>query len=176
MNIDYLSSRWAPIAEEYDQFRLSPPLELVKTIKRFTQKDSIGLIIDLGCGTGLSTRPWSKVANKVVGIDPLPEMLSIAKSKMKDKEVEFLQGYSHSTALRENSVDIVVCNHSIHWMEPESTISEITRILKHDGIFVIMGHNFPPVSEHLNVDKEYFLFRNKCDQLTASLNLNEGFH
>lgn len=175
MALDNVLTRWTSIAKEYDQYRLAPPSKLIKIITSLTRKESPDLVVDLGCGTGLSTYPWALVSKMVLGIDPLSEMLSVAKQSNSAKNIDFLQGYGNSTGLDNRSVDIITCNHSIHWMEPESTIIEVARIIKEDGIFVMMGHNFPPLSEFLEVDNEYFRFKKKCDLLISSLNLNKGF-
>ena len=39
------------------------------------------------------------------------------------------QGYAHATGLPDAFADVVVCSQSFHWMEPESTLQEIGRIL-----------------------------------------------
>lgn len=72
-------------------------------------------------------------------------MLRVAQQLNRDK-VSFIQAYSHETNLPEESADIVVCSQSFHWMEPASTLSEVHRILKPDGIFATIDYDWPPVS------------------------------
>jgi len=38
-----------------------------------------GRVLDLGCGTGLSTRPWAGIAETVTGVDRSPTMLRLAR-------------------------------------------------------------------------------------------------
>ncbi len=168
-----ISARWSNISNDYDQYRLSPPKELIQIIAKLSRRN-LQLVVDFGCGTGLSTFPWKSVSKKVLGLDPMIEMLNFAQNSIKSDNVEFQLGNGEKSGLKDNSVDIAIFTHSIHWMEPEGTISEIKRILKKNGLFVILGHNFPPLSEFLEVDRDYFQFKNKCDTLALALNLDEG--
>ncbi len=38
-----------------------------------------GRVLDLGCGTGLSTRPWARIAEAVTGVDRSTSMLRLAR-------------------------------------------------------------------------------------------------
>ena len=56
-------------------------------------------------------------------------------------------------------MDAVVCSQSFHWMEPESTLAEVNRILKPGGVFATVDCDWPPVC-HWQAEKAYTeLFR-----------------
>lgn len=125
-----LNSRWANIAHQYDKHRLSPPAELIEWLAKMACGDNKPeLLVDLGCGTGLSTRPWASFAHKVIGIDPSDELLAVANSQNQSDHISYMKGFGSDTGLKDQSVDIVTAMHSIHWMEPDSTLSEIVRVL-----------------------------------------------
>lgn len=44
-------------------------------------------------------------------------------------DVRYISGFSDKTGLEDNSVDIVTCSQSFHWMNPETTLNEVSRIL-----------------------------------------------
>ena len=69
----------------------------------------IETIIDIGCGTGLSTEVCTLFANKVIGVEPSIDMLNKAKTKENEK-MKFIQGYGNKTGLEDESVDIVICS------------------------------------------------------------------
>lgn len=100
-------------------------------------------IVDLGCGTGLSTLAWIDKCDNIIGIDPNEEMLSIAKQK--SNKISFIKAYSDNTTLPDNSTDIVICSQSFHWMNPTDALAEVNRILKSNGIFVTIDCDWPPV-------------------------------
>jgi predicted TPR repeat methyltransferase len=66
-------------AARYDRFRPRPPQVLLDVLCRYARVERPVLVVDLGCGTGLSTRAWSGVAEHVVGIEPNPAMLAVAE-------------------------------------------------------------------------------------------------
>lgn len=141
-------------------------------IKLFQRRP--GLVVDLGCGTGLSTRPWAEFSDHVVGIDPSDEMLDIAR-QMPIANVTYRKGVGNDTKLEDHSVDIATCSSSIHWMEPETTINEILRVLKKDGMLLLFGHNWPPLSHHLDLDNMFFKFKAKKEALVKELNLYKNY-
>src|ERR1051326_7459576 len=59
----------AGFAARYDRFRPRPPQALLDVLSRYARAERPALVVDLGCGTGLSTRAWSNVAERTIGID-----------------------------------------------------------------------------------------------------------
>jgi trans-aconitate methyltransferase len=68
----------ADFGAEYDAVRPRPPAVLVDVLCRYARVDRPRLVVDLGCGTGLSTAGWAARAARVVGVEPAPGMLSTA--------------------------------------------------------------------------------------------------
>ena len=62
--------RFSGFADIYNQFRPSPPDELSNLLTQFAGMEAPELAVDLGCGTGLSTRYWAGRARRVIGIEP----------------------------------------------------------------------------------------------------------
>jgi ubiquinone/menaquinone biosynthesis C-methylase UbiE len=69
------AKRFTGFAGAYDKYRPTPPEVLGTILTRFTQVSVPQLVIDLGCGTGLSTRFWAERATQVIGVDPSMDML-----------------------------------------------------------------------------------------------------
>ncbi|MEA3212922.1 MAG: hypothetical protein QOE70_5979 [Chthoniobacter sp.] len=139
------AARFRGSLELYDRYRPAPPPFLIDLLQRFGRIVRPALVVDLGCGTGLSTRFWAEHAARVVGIDPNPEMLAFARGATVSPQVTFQDGLSHATGLGAGSVDLVVCCQSIHWMDPEPTIAEVARILRPGGVFAAASYDFPPI-------------------------------
>ncbi len=138
----------------YDKYRPSPPIEILQQTLNYLGKPKAELILDLGCGTGISTKVWEGYANEIIGIEPSVEMIEIAKSKSKNAQIKYLVGYSNDIQLSSNSVDVVSCSQSFHWMEPKSTLKEISRVLKDKGILIIYDVIWPP-SVNFEFEKAY---------------------
>jgi ubiquinone/menaquinone biosynthesis C-methylase UbiE len=90
----------------------------------------------------LSTVSWKGIAENIIGIEPSGDMLKIAKQKA-DESTSFIKAYSNNTTLPNTCADAVICSQSFHWMGPITTLDEINRILKPNGIFqllIAIGH------------------------------------
>ena len=142
--------RFFGFANMYDDGRPHLPAKAIEILKKYKKNES-GLIVDIGCGTGNSTEACVEYAEKVIGIDASEDMLEKAKEK-ENAKLTFQKGFGNNTGLENESADIVICSQAFHWMEPESTINEISRILKKDGIFaVIDADTFPSIDIRLEM-------------------------
>jgi ubiquinone/menaquinone biosynthesis C-methylase UbiE len=102
-------------------------------------------VVDLGCGTGLSTRVWSDRTEQVIGIEPSDDMRRQAEARFADQSnVRFQKGDSTQTGLPDACADIVIAAQSLHWMEPVATFAEIARLLRLGGVFAAIDYDFMP--------------------------------
>src|SRR2546423_14447364 len=65
-------------ATRYDRYRPRPPRSLLDVLCRYARVERPAVVVDLGCGTGLSTRAWSGVAARAIGGGPNAAMLAAA--------------------------------------------------------------------------------------------------
>lgn len=132
-------------ADGYDSHRPSPPPALLDILCLEAQVERPRLVVDLGSGTGLSTRAWSERADEIVGIEASPEMRAQAEVATSAENVRFVGAYAQATGLSDGTADIVTCSQSFHWMEPEPTLAEAARILRPGGVFAAYDYDWPPV-------------------------------
>ena len=139
---------WEGEASRYDQTRPTPPSALIEILTQLIHTPRPALVVDLGCGTGLSTFIWGQRAEHVIGIEPSEDMLTQARMKLKThphtQQITFQKGTADQTPLPGGSVDIVTCAQAFHWMEPSATLAEIARILRPGGIFAAYDYGWPP--------------------------------
>lgn len=167
------ADRFVGFAKIYEDSRPTMPLFPIQLIKRYLGKYP-DTVVDLGCGTGLSTIIWQGNCKKIIGIEPSDDMRDIAAKKCTDA-ISFLKGYSHETGLGDNSADVVVCSQSFHWMEPDSTLQEVNRILGSGGIFVTIDCDWPPITDW-KIDNAYMLLFDKIHDIENTNPLiNERF-
>ena len=122
-------------AERYDRYRPRPPLALRELLPPLAGVARPKLVVDLGSGTGLSTRFWEAHADEVVGIEPNDEMRAFAERATQAPNVRYVGASSYDTGLPDACADLVTAAQSIHWMRPERVFSEIGRILRPGGVF-----------------------------------------
>lgn len=151
-NADINADRFKGFADVYESARPSAPERIVSVVSCY-----IGgfpqTVVDLGCGTGLSTTIWANVSKTVIGIEPSDDMLAVAKKK-ETENICFKKAYSDKTGLPDNHADAVICSQSFHWMNPQTTLSEVNRILKSGGVFATVDCDWPPVVG-LNAEMAY---------------------
>lgn len=93
------------------------------------------VVVDLGSGTGLSTRIWESVADEVVGVEPNPVMRRFSEHATSASSVRYVEGSAFSTGLPDASASLVTASQSLQWEDPERAFPEIGRILKPNGVF-----------------------------------------
>lgn len=151
------SNRFLGFAQLYENSRPTIPDSACNIVLNYLEHKP-NQIVDLGCGTGLSTMAWIGKCDNIIGIDPNDEMLSIAKQKSND--ISFIKAYSDNTTLHDNSTDIVMCSQSFHWMNPTDTLAEVNRVLKLNGVFATIDCDWPPMCS-LEAELAYSQLLNK---------------
>jgi SAM-dependent methyltransferase len=132
-------------AAGFDANRPATPDVLVEILCLEAQVDRLQLVVDLGSGTGLSTRVWAHRADEVVGVEASPEMRDQAEVATSTANVRFVHAYAQATGLPDGEADIVTCSQALHWMEPEPTLAEAARLLRPGGVFAAYDYDWPPI-------------------------------
>ncbi|HEY0976889.1 MAG TPA: methyltransferase domain-containing protein [Flavobacteriales bacterium] len=118
------TDRFSDLADAYAQARPAYPLEVIDWCLRLSSAPP-RTIVDLGCGTGISTRLFAKDGARTIGIEPNAAMLAKAKS---EGRIEFRSGTSTATGLPDASADLIVSATAFHWFELPGTFHELARI------------------------------------------------
>jgi len=123
-------------ADRYDRVRPRPPSALIELLQALRQQ-RVGTVVDLGSGTGLSTRFWADAADQVIGVEPNPSMRALAEDLTRQANVRYVDGSGEETSLPDAIADIVTASQSMQWMEPEPTLLEVRRILRPGGVLCV---------------------------------------
>jgi ubiquinone/menaquinone biosynthesis C-methylase UbiE len=132
-------------ADVYDADRPAPPPALLDLLQLLAQTERPRLVVDLGAGTGLSTRVWADRAGEVVGVEANPSMLERARSATDAPNVRYVEAFAAETGLPAGGADLVTCAQAFHWMEPEPVLAEAARLLRPGGVFAVYDYDVPPV-------------------------------
>ena len=96
--------------------------------------------VDLGCGTGALLNELQKKAGFAVGIDNSRKMLDQAEKLFSSdkKNIELRLGELEHLPVGNSEADLAVISMVLHHLaDPEKVTTEVARILKTDGIFII---------------------------------------
>lgn len=99
INLQKNADRFRGFANLYDQARPQCPKHIVEIAKKYIGRNP-DFVVDLGCGTGLSTQIWNGVSSHVIGIDPSTDMIAIANEKAKNvKNIRYMKAFANNTGL-----------------------------------------------------------------------------
>jgi ubiquinone/menaquinone biosynthesis C-methylase UbiE len=99
------------------------------------------VFVDIGCGDGSITSELAKIYKfkKSIGVD-VENWFDTYTNK--DKNIELVITDGKTINIKDNSVDVILCNHVLHHIENlDDMLNEIARIIKKDGILIIKEHN-----------------------------------
>ena len=90
-------------------------------------------VLEIGCGTGLFTQEICKTDNEIIAIDISPELLSLARRRVKSEQVTFRIDNAYDSGFEDNSFDYVVGSSCLHHLDVDRALKEIYRLLKPGG-------------------------------------------
>lgn len=106
--------------------------------------DATATVVDVGCGTGAVLRHGSAqvTGGTLIGIDPVPRMVAIAREQTADHpaagRIEIRLGSAESIPVPDHTADVVLALDSIdHWEDVARGLAEVHRVMVETGRFVI---------------------------------------
>lgn len=137
-------ARFSGFAGLYDANRPSPPDALGPLLATYANIPR-PVVVDLGSGTGLSSRWAAAWAASVTGIEPNDEMRAVAEARPLPG-LGYRAARAEHTGLDDDSADVVLAVQAMHWMEPAPTLAEAARILRPAGVLAVVDADWPPVA------------------------------
>jgi len=115
-------------ARSYNELYEEEQINKLKIIKEYLKLKKSDKLLDIGCGTGISTNFFKC---NTQGIDPSKEMMKLGKGKREEGKAEDLK-------FKNSSFDIILAITSIHnFDDPKKAIEEIKRVSKKNAQIVI---------------------------------------
>ncbi len=121
----YYMGYYDDISEGYEELHKEEQLKKVNLIKDKLKVKQNDKLLDVGCGTGITTEPWDC---KRYGIDPAPKLLE--KSRCKDS-IEYKLAPAEKIPYPNNYFDVVISITAIqNFADIEKGLSEIKKVGK----------------------------------------------
>ena len=98
-----------------------------------------GRVLDVGCGTGALLQQLARKFPQatLVGVDPVPEMLAVARGRV-PSSTELREGWAEELPFEDNDFDVVVSCSMFHYVrQPVATLMELSRVLRPGGELII---------------------------------------
>ncbi len=111
-------------------------------IKKYVKKND--KVLDIGCGNGRLSDILIDKNIQYTGIDFSKELINIAKKERKNNG-NFIQANALSLPFKDNSFDVIFSIAVLHHIPSKENrllfISEVNRVLKPEGIFIVTTWN-----------------------------------
>ncbi len=130
------TARFTGLANVYAGSRPSYPAEAVDCIIARGRLGPQSLLVDVGCGTGISSRLFAERGVPVVGIEPNEDMRRRAVAEplpLSAPAPRYCEGRAEHTGLPTGCADVVLAAQAFHWFEVEAALREVHRLLKRCG-------------------------------------------
>ena len=133
------TERFSNRASQYSQARPDYPADALDFILKRCALGNGSKLVDIGAGTGISTRAFASRGLNVTGVEPNQAMLDEAeKNKDFSELIQYARGKAEETGLPSNSYDAVLCAQAFHWFEPGLALAEFNRLLKPGGWIILI--------------------------------------
>lgn len=128
-------------AAQYDAFTREHALyhETSRDLVRLAQIERATLVVDLACGTGVTTAAVLEQAGpdtSVLALDKSPAMIEIARSRVTDPRVQWICAPAVELDSFARDADAIVCNSAIWQLEMTPAIAAAGRALRTGGRLV----------------------------------------
>lgn len=102
-----------------------------------------GHVLEIGVGSGLNLPFYRRNVKHVIGLDPSPKLLSMARGNLRPglSPVEFVEGSAEAIPLQNRSIDTVVTTWTLCSIpDAQRALGEMYRVLKPGGRLLFVEH------------------------------------
>lgn len=131
--------RFSARVENYIRYRSGYPPGVIEILREECGLAPSSVVADIACGTGIFTRMLLENGNRVIGVEPNPEMREAAERLLAGyDQFTSVAGTAEATTLPDASVNIATAAQAAHWFDLPKARREFARILKPRGWAVLI--------------------------------------
>ncbi len=127
------------VAARYARGRPEFHANLIEILRPRLEGRRCATALDVGCGTGASTRPLTRLTRRAVGLDSSLAMLSHAH---RSPHASYVGGRAEELPFRNDSFDLLTVSLAFHWLDRKRFLSEALRVLGRTGLLVVYDNFF----------------------------------
>jgi len=140
------------VAEYYARFRRGYSDQVLDALQEFFALTPEDTVLDLGCGTGQLAVPLASRVRSVIGMDPEPDMLRLARESAADRKVDnatwVLGADTDIPALgrlldRRPPLAMTVVGQALHWMRHDELFKNLFPLLRAGGGIAVISNGTP---------------------------------
>ncbi len=131
------SANFGKFTAAYHEGRKGYPAAAINYLDGLLPEDD-SPVLDLGCGTGISTRQLAKLGRLTVGADIDKAMLQVALAQPA-RNVAYVLSGAESITFDDASFGGVTAFGAFHWFANREAIEEIKRVLRPSAPFIVVN-------------------------------------
>ena len=116
-------------------------------IRRNYEPRKDGVLLEIGCGTGIHLADLAEDFAQVIGTDISPKMIHTARVKLQEwpgrERIELrVDPAEELSTVEDTSIDVALCVGALeHMLEKAKVLRQVERVLKRGGLFVCLTPN-----------------------------------
>jgi SAM-dependent methyltransferase len=132
-------------AQRYAEGRPDYHEEIARQVAAFLgHAVPIGCAVDVGCGTGQSTRAMARLSRRIVGVDVSESMVREARARA---DHPIVLARAESLPLRTGSADAIFASAAFHWFDQPRFLAEARRVARPSAWLIVYDNGFSGVVE-----------------------------
>ena len=116
---------------------------LAAEVRDFVQPDGDERALDVGTGAGALAFALAPLVREVVGVDPVPELLELARHRAL-ANTEFLEGDGTALTFPDGAFDLAGTHRTLHHVaQPQRVVAELARVTRPGGRVLVVDQLAP---------------------------------
>jgi ubiquinone/menaquinone biosynthesis C-methylase UbiE len=137
------TERFARTAERVAAHQDSRAARLAQQVRDFVELRGKERALDVGTGAGALAFALAPLVHEVVGLDPVPELLELARARALPN-TEFIEGDGTALPFPDGAFDLAGTHRTLHHVaQPERIVAELARVTRPGGLVLVVDQLAP---------------------------------
>jgi ubiquinone/menaquinone biosynthesis C-methylase UbiE len=136
-------SRFARTADRVAARQDERAERLAREVREFVRPAGDESALDVGTGAGALAFALAPLVREVVGLDPVPELLELARAR-RLPNTEFVEGDGTALPFLDSSFDLAATHRTLHHVpRPDRVVAELARVTRPGGHVLVVDQLAP---------------------------------
>lgn len=137
------TDRFARTAERVAARQDARGAALAAVVRDFVRPSGSERVLDVGTGAGALAFALAPLVREVVGLDPVPELLELARARSLPN-TEFVEGDGTALPFSAGAFDLAGTHRTLHHVaQPERVVAELARVTRRGGRVLVVDQLAP---------------------------------
>jgi ubiquinone/menaquinone biosynthesis C-methylase UbiE len=137
------ADRFARTAERVAAHQDGRAERIAAAVRDFVRPSGDERALDVGTGAGALALALAPLVREVVGVDPVPELLELARERSLPN-TEFVEGDGTALSFPDGAFDLTATHRTLHHVgRPDLVVAELARVTRHGGRVLVADQLAP---------------------------------